>query len=110
MDEIVAECRKLPEVEVALTGDEAAALFEMPRDREGDLVVISKEEFVVGSRADEHDLSQLGGLRLRSHGGLSEQRIPLLKSTPVLPGSFDGAGTGSKRWRNFDIFDLVLNY
>ncbi|KAJ5974129.1 hypothetical protein N7481_011339 [Penicillium waksmanii] len=70
IEEIVAECRKLPEVEVALTGDDAAALFEMPRDREGDFVVVSKKGFVVGSRADEHDLSQLGGLRLRSHGGV----------------------------------------
>ncbi|KAJ5408159.1 hypothetical protein N7509_002042 [Penicillium cosmopolitanum] len=35
VEEMVAECRKLPEVEVALTGDDAADLFEMPPDREG---------------------------------------------------------------------------
>lgn len=112
VEEMVAECRKLPEVEVALTGDDAADLFEMPPDREGDFVVVSKKGFVVGSRVDEHDLSLLGGLRLRSHGGLSEQRIPLLKSTPVSSRAGDGEGDGVvyKRWRNFDIFDLVLNY
>ncbi|KAJ5112545.1 hypothetical protein N7532_000590 [Penicillium argentinense] len=103
--EMVADCRKLPEVEMALTGEEAAASFEMPLDREGDLVIMSKKDFVIGSRSDKHDLSQLGEQRLRSHGGLSEQRIPLLKSTAVLPGVL----AEWKRWRNFDIFDLVLN-
>jgi phosphonoacetate hydrolase len=110
VEEMVAECRKLPEVEVALTGDDAADMFEMPPDREGDFVVVSKKGFVVGSRVDEHDLSLLGGLRLRSHGGLSEQRIPLLKSTPVSSCFEDGDGVAARRWRNFDIFDLVLNY
>lgn len=108
LEEMVAECRKLPEVEVALTGDDAADLFEMPREREGDFVVISKKGFVVGGRVAEHDLSQLGGLRLRSHGGLSEQRIPLLKSTPLRVEEVDQLEP--KRWRNFDVFDLVLNY
>lgn len=105
IQEMIAECRKLPGVEAVMTGKDAADLFDMPEDREGDLVVISKKEFVVGSRRDEHDLSQLGNQRLRSHGGLSEQQIPLLKSTPTHPGQFDR----SKGWRNFDIFDLVLN-
>lgn len=71
--EMIDACSKLPEVEVACSGSEAAKRFEMPGDREGELVVISKSNAVVGSRQDEHDLSQLGGLRLRSHGGLSEQ-------------------------------------
>nr|P86807.1 RecName: Full=Phosphonoacetate hydrolase; Short=PA-hydrolase [Penicillium oxalicum] len=31
-------------------------------------------------RADEHDLSTLGDHPLRSHGGLSEQQLPLLLS------------------------------
>ncbi|OQE32275.1 hypothetical protein PENSTE_c001G00275 [Penicillium steckii] len=74
LQEMVTACRGLPEVETALAGSEAADLFEMPRDREGDFVVISKKGFVVGSRRDEHDLSQLGEQRLRSHGGLSEQK------------------------------------
>ncbi|KAJ5739595.1 hypothetical protein N7533_012379 [Penicillium manginii] len=62
VEEILDACRGLPEVEVALSGDDAAVLFEMPRDREGDLVVVSRAEFVVGSRVDEHDLSLLGGV------------------------------------------------
>ncbi|KAH8646162.1 alkaline-phosphatase-like protein [Xylariales sp. PMI_506] len=106
VDVVIAECRKLPLVEVALSGAEAASLFEMPPDREGDIVVISKENAVIGGREDEHDLSQLGGHRLRSHGGLSEQEIPLIKSTPIN----SDTSTAQKHWRNFDVFDLVLNY
>lgn len=106
VDEIIKECSKLPGVEVALTGEEAASVFEMPLDREADMVVISTREFVIGGRREEHDLSQLGGHRLRSHGSLSEQQVPLLRST--LAESKDLRET--KKWRNFGIFDLVLNY
>ena len=106
VNEILEQCRKLPQVEVAVSGKEAAALFEMPPDREGEMVAISKKNAVVGSRQDEHDLSQLGGHRLRSHGGISEQQIPLLRSKPL--GSH--VHVEDKAWRNFDAFDLALNY
>jgi phosphonoacetate hydrolase len=103
---ILDYCKGLPHVEVAYTGAEAASLFDMPPDREGDLVVISKENAVVGATKADHDLSQLQGFRLRSHGGLSEQAIPLLRSGPV-----EINGTNADRiWRNFDVFDIALNY
>lgn len=106
VDEIVEYCRQLAQVEAAYTGADAAALFEMPPDREGDLVVIAKQNSVIGACEAEHDLSQLQGFRLRSHGGLSEQAIPLLRSGPV-----KGRGSDKGRaWRNFDVFDVALNY
>lgn len=106
IEEILSQTRQLPQVEVAYTGEEAAAVFDMPLDREGDMVVISKKNFVIGSRKDEHDLSQLQGHRLRSHGGLSEQAIPLLRSTPIQTSDqFVG-----RQWRNFDAFEVALNY
>jgi phosphonoacetate hydrolase len=104
--EMLRQCREFPQVEAALTGKEAAAMFEMPADWEGEMVVISGQNAVIGSRADEHDLSQLHGHRLRSHGGLSEQHIPLLRSTPM--GSEHRVA--NKKWRNFDVFDIALNY
>jgi phosphonoacetate hydrolase len=106
VDDMIEACRGLPEVEVACSGKEAAAMFEMPEDREGDFIVIAKENAVIGNRKENHDLSQLGGLKLRSHGGLSEQDVPLIMSEAPVEGSLDGG----KAWRNFDIFDLVLNY
>jgi len=106
VDEMVQFCQSLPLAEAAYRGAEAAALFEMPPDREGDIVVIAKKNAVIGSKTDEHDLSQLQGFRLRSHGGLSEQKIPLIRSTPLR----DGHQLEPETWRNFDAFDLALNW
>lgn len=106
VEDMVEFCKGFAEVDMVLPKEEAARVFEMPEDREGDFVIVSKKNAVVGSKATEHDLSSLEGHRLRSHGGLSEQRVPLLMSKS-LESSEDFAG---KRWRNFDIFDLILNY
>lgn len=106
VDGMIVACRELPDVEVACSGEEAASRFEMPEDREGEFVAIVKENAVIGSTKDKHDLSQLGKIKLRSHGGLSEQEIPLIMSEP----SASGTNDSGRKWRNFDIFDLILNY
>ena len=51
-------------------------------------------------------LISLSGLTvpLRSHGGLSEQKVPLLFNRPL-----HGVAPG-RRLRNFDVFDLALNH
>lgn len=103
--DMIEACSKLPEVEVACSGKEAASRFEMPEDREGDFIAIAKDNAVIGSTREKHDLSQLGDIKLRSHGGLSEQEIPLIMSEAPADGTIDEG----KAWRNFDIFDLVLN-
>jgi phosphonoacetate hydrolase len=54
-------------------------------------------------RAARHDLSALD-VPLRSHGGVSEQRVPLIVNRRIArPGP-------QRRWRNFDAFDLALNH
>jgi phosphonoacetate hydrolase len=90
-------------VESALTRAEAAQRFELPADRIGDLVVVSERFTVIGTSASKHDLSGLDA-PLRSHGGVSEQRVPLIVNRK-LPGLDLG-----RRFRNFDAFDLALNY
>jgi phosphonoacetate hydrolase len=99
--------RALPGVEAVLARDEAAAAFELPRDREADLVVTGDRNTVIGATEAEHDLSALAGHRLRSHGGIAEQTVPFLLSHPLLPDYRDIAQ--SRRLRNFDIFDFALN-
>jgi len=42
-------------------------------------------------------------LPLRSHGGIYEQRVPLIVNRRI-----DGLDA-NRRWRNFDAFDLALN-
>ncbi|HEX6157499.1 MAG TPA: alkaline phosphatase family protein, partial [Burkholderiales bacterium] len=95
----------LPGVEVVLTREEAAQRFELPPERIGDLVVVSTRHVVIGTSKARHDLS---GLKepLRSHGGLSEQKVPLLFNRR-LRGVEDRFG--ARRLRNYDIFDLALN-
>jgi phosphonoacetate hydrolase len=72
-------------------------------DRIGDLVVVSERFTVIGTSAARHDLSGLE-VPLRSHGGISEQRVPLIVNRP-LPGL-----DRQPAFRNFDAFDLALNY
>jgi phosphonoacetate hydrolase len=85
------------------TREEAAAFFELPADRIGDLVVVSERSTVIGTAASRHDLSGLDA-PLRSHGGVSEQRVPLIVNRKLR--DIDAA----RRWRNFDAFDLALNH
>lgn len=106
VDDVIQYCKTFPQVEVALEGSEAAAKFELQVEREGDIVVVASKHAVIGSRKDEHDLSNLGEHALRSHGGMSEQAVPLLMSRPIK----DPEMAASRQWRNFDAFDLVLNH
>ena len=94
---------ELPGVEVVLTREEAAQKFELPPERIGDLVVVSTRHVVIGTSKARHDLS---GLKepLRSHGGISEQKVPLLFNRKLC------GLEAHRRLRNFDIFDLALNY
>jgi phosphonoacetate hydrolase len=102
--EWAAKLKAMPGIEAALTKEEAAAKFELPADRLGDLIVVSTQHKVLGTSASRHDLSGLTE-PLRSHGGISEQRVPLLCNRKLA----DGAAAASHRWRNFDAFDLALN-
>ena len=93
---------RLDGVELALTSEAACRRFELPPDRVGDVVVVSARHVVLGTSRARHDLSGLDA-PLRSHGGVSEQVVPLLFSRRVADSPRDG------RLRNFDIFDLALN-
>ena len=90
-------------IELVLTRADAARRFELPADRIGDLVVIGERAVVIGGAAAKHDLSGLDA-PLRSHGGLSEQQVPLVMNRRI------AALDANRRWRNFDAFDWVLNH
>jgi phosphonoacetate hydrolase len=90
-------------IEAVLTREQAASRFELPPDRIGDLVVVSARHVVIGTSRARHDLSGLTE-PLRSHGGISEQRVPL-----VFNRRLKGLQAG-RRLRNFDAFDLALNH
>jgi len=92
----------LPGIEAVLTRAQAAERFELPPDRIGDIVVVSRRDTVIGTSRDRHDLSGLD-VPLRSHGGTSEQKVPLLVNRRIAD------QPQGRRWRNFDAFDLGLN-
>ncbi len=101
--EVAAKIAGLDGILKVYTNAEGCAEFELPPDRMGDLIVISGKHKVLGSSADHHDLSGLNE-PLRSHGGVTEQRVPLILNRPV-PDLDPG-----RRLRNFDAFDLGLNF
>jgi phosphonoacetate hydrolase len=102
-DELVRRLATRRGLERVLTRAAAAEAYELPADRIGDLVIVSERSTVLGTRAAEHDLSGLDA-PLRSHGGVSEQRVPLILNRAI-PGI-----DRQRRWRNFDAFDLALNH
>jgi phosphonoacetate hydrolase len=74
---VAGKLLQLNGIEAVHTRDEAAALFELPPDRIGDIVVLADADTAVGRYADWHDLSGLDA-PLRSHGALGELQIPFI--------------------------------
>ncbi|MFT4650773.1 MAG: phosphonoacetate hydrolase [Polaribacter sp.] len=99
---IVAELKKIPGMENVFTNKEGCDEFELAYDRMGDLILTSDKNVVLGTTASRHDLSGLT-VPLRSHGGVTEQTVPLIFSRPAT-----NLAAGHQL-RNFDIFNLALN-
>ena len=98
---VIERLARLPGMELVVGRAEGCRRFELPEDRMGDVIVVSERHTVLGTSAAKHDLSGLDA-PLRSHGGLSEQRVPIVlnRRARLDPGA---------RLRNFDVFDLALN-
>ncbi len=100
---LAARVQALPSMAAVLTRDEGCRRFELPPDRMGDLIAVSERDAVIGTAVARHDLSGLDA-PLRSHGGVTEQRVPLILNRPVR------GVPPERRLRNFDAFDLALNF
>ena len=103
VDDVAKAIAKLPGIDVVLNRADGCARFELPPDRMGDLLVVSggpKGSKVIGTSRARHDLSRLNE-PLRSHGGLTEQTIPVIvnRKTHDLP----------ENLRNFDAFFIGCN-
>jgi phosphonoacetate hydrolase len=104
---MMAFTRTLPGIELVLDKRQVCDQFDLPIDREGDFAAFSDRNTVVGARREDHDLSQLAGHRLRSHGGLGEQKVPFLLSRPL--NAAYGKRAKDAPLHNYDIFDFALN-
>ncbi len=99
---LIERVSQQPGIQKVYDRRDGCAAFELPEERLGDLIVISAQSTVLGTSAGQHDLSQLTE-PLRSHGGVTEQRVPLIVTRPVdVP--------AGHRLRNFDVFDIALNH
>jgi len=97
----------LPGIEAVYDKASACAAFDLPFDREGDVVVISNAGTAIGQSEASHDLKALKGHRLRSHGGIAERRVPFILSAP-LSGKY-AAQANAGTLRSYEIFDYAIN-
>jgi phosphonoacetate hydrolase len=98
---------KQPGVELVMDRASAAKNFDLPADRIGDLIVVGDRGTVLGKSKATLDLSMLGGMRLRSHGGLADRNVYLIFSRPLNEKYANIAI--SRQLRNFDVFEFALN-
>ena len=68
----------------------------------GDLILVSAKDTVIGTTAARHDLSGLE-VPLRSHGGVTEQRVPLIVNRHLTE-------LNAANLHNYDIFNVALNH
>ena len=102
-DDVARAIAKLDGIDMVFGRDEGCKKFELPADRVGDLIVVSggpTSSKVIGTSRHKHDLSGLDA-PLRSHGGLSEQVIPVICNRKL-------TGLHSPL-RNFDAFFIGCN-
>jgi phosphonoacetate hydrolase len=96
-----------PGVQLVMERNSAAKAFDLPADRIGDLIVVGDRGTVLGKKKAELDLSELSGMRLRSHGGLEDRNVYLMFSRP-LNGKYSNIVL-TRQLRNFDVFEIALN-
>ncbi|MCP4238142.1 MAG: phosphonoacetate hydrolase [Aestuariibacter sp.] len=103
VEAIISRLKVIPGMAEVYNNEQGCDKFGLARDRMGDLIMVSCKSTVIGTTADRHDLSGLE-VPLRSHGGITEQQVPLIISQPV------HGLDANQRLRNFDIFNLALNH
>ena len=104
---VIEAIRGLPGLESVLDKETACKVHELPADREADVVVISTADVCVGASEADHDLSGLEGHRLRTHGGVSEAKVPFILSEPLNDEYKLKAGVSTLK--SYQIFDFVIN-
>ena len=97
----------LPGVAAVFDKATACKTFELPPEREGDVVVVSEGGTALGGAAADHDLTGLEGHRLRSHGGMVEAWVPFILSRPLNETYRARAAAGGIR--SYEIFDYAVN-
>lgn len=94
-------------IDLSLDKATACRLFELPEDREADVVVVSRKDVCIGSSARLHDLDGLKGNRLRTHGGITETRVPFILNRPL--NARYRQQVACNEIKSYQIFDFAIN-
>lgn len=105
--DVIAAAAAIDGVEQALGREDICRLYELPPDREGDVAVISRADVCIGGAQADHDLSGLKGHRLRTHGGVSEARVPIIINRPLNDAYRLKVAGGTLK--SYELFDYALN-
>ncbi|HEX9673503.1 MAG TPA: phosphonoacetate hydrolase [Burkholderiales bacterium] len=105
--QVIDAIKGLAGLESVLDKETACRLHDLPADREADVVVISTADVCVGAAERDHDLSGLKGHRLRTHGGVSEAKVPFILSAPLNDEYKLKAGAATLK--SYQIFDYAIN-
>ena len=105
--QVIDHIAGLDGIEMALDKQAACRLFDMPPDREGDVAVVARQDTCIGGSAANHDLSGLKGHRLRTHGGVSEAKVPLILNRPL--NDAYRAKVASQTLKSWQVFDFAIN-
>ncbi|MSP95840.1 MAG: phosphonoacetate hydrolase [Betaproteobacteria bacterium] len=105
--QVIEAIRGLEGLEAVLDKETACRVHDLPIDREADVVVISTADVCVGGAEKEHDLAGLKGHRLRTHGGVSEAKVPFILSVPLNDAYKLKAAAATLK--SYQIFDFAIN-
>ncbi len=102
VDRLKMQLADIDGIDAVYGNQDGCAQFDLAQDRMGDLILVSSKHVVIGTTASRHDLSGLD-VPLRSHGGVTEQVVPLIVSQPV-------SGLEQGQLHNYDAFNVALNH
>ena len=105
--EVIEAIAGIDGIEQALDKENICKLFDLPVDREGDVAVIARKDVCIGTSIRNHDLSGLEGHRLRTHGGTSEAKVPIIFNYPL--NKEYKALAGVSTLKSYQLFDYALN-
>jgi len=105
--EVISAIAPIDGIEQALSREDVCRLYDLPPDREGDVAVISRADVCIGGAEKEHDLAGLKGHRLRTHGGVSEAKVPIVINRPL--NDKYRLRTAGGPLKSYEIFDYALN-
>jgi len=105
--QIIDHIAAIDGIELALDRQTACRLFDMPPDREGDVAVVARHDVCIGGSESAHDLSGLKGHRLRTHGGVSEAKVPFIVNRPLNDAYKMVAA--SSTLKSYQVFDFAIN-